>query len=209
MKHGKRVLSIFDKHGAIFDAGHVEYTSGLHGKMYIYKDLVWPHVEDVKTLASFIAEDTEHLNPDVVLTPKGGIYAVAHWTADYLRHVSGHNVLAVYAGKDKETGGFVLSHEYTKLIENRRILVLDDILNTSGTINRLIHVASEAGGKIAGAAVLINRSGDYVLQQIDAPEVCCLAEIFLPAWNTEEDPCPMCKAGVPLNTEVGKAKKTE
>src|SRR3989344_1844606 len=207
MKGNTRARIIFDKPGVIFDAGHVIYTSGFHGKMYINKELIWPDVDDVKFLSSLIAEKTEPLNPDVVLVPKGGIYAVAHWVADYMYHVIGHKVLALYVGKDKETGEFVLSDAYAKLIENRRILAVDDVLNTSGTINSLINVAREAGGKIIGAAVLINRSGEHALTHVDAPETFCLVDHFLPSWKTDEDPCPMCAANVPINTEVGKARK--
>lgn len=205
-KNDAKVLAIFNKHSAIFDAGHVIYTSGLHGKMYINKDLIYPHLEDIQLLSSFIAEQTAHLDVQVVLVPTGGAIAIANWTADYLYNATGQKVMPVFVDKDKTTGEFALLRGYKKFVENMRILVADDVLTTSGTINKIIKVTREAVGKVVGAAVLVNRGGKDVLTQVDAPEICCLADITLPAWPANE--CPMCEAGMPINTEVGKARKT-
>jgi orotate phosphoribosyltransferase len=54
---------------------------------------------------------------------------------------------------------------------------------------------------VVGVAALCNRGG-VTAEALGAPALYSLASVPLESWPAEE--CPLCAAGVPVNTRLGK-----
>lgn len=182
--------------GAILTDRHVVYTSGKHGSAYINKDAVYPHTAQVAELCRQLAALARPYRPDVICGPALGGLILAQWTAHHL------GVLAVYA--EKGDGGLVLRRGYDTLVRDRRVVVVEDIVNTGGSLRATVQTVRAAGGLVVAAVALVNRGGVRA-SDVEVPALHALVEIALEAWDPEE--CPHCRAGVPVDTTVGKGRE--
>jgi orotate phosphoribosyltransferase len=53
-------------------------------------------------------------------------------------------------------------------------------------------------------AALCNRGG-VTAADLDVPALVSLVELSLDSWEAAD--CPLCRAGVPVNTDVGKGRE--
>jgi orotate phosphoribosyltransferase len=107
----------------------------------------------------------------------------------------------LYAVKGKGREGkteVVLPSEFLPfLFSGSSTLIVEDILTTGSTIRSLIRLVEERGGRVVGIGTLWNRSASI---KFDCPFFALVTKNF-PTYLSEE--CPLCRKGVPLNTEVG------
>jgi orotate phosphoribosyltransferase len=197
MTAAARATAILAESGAVIRDGHVVYTSGRHGSAYVNKDAVYPHTERVRELCGLLAEAGRPLGADVVCGPAMGGIILAQWTGHHL------GLPAVYAEKATE-GGMVLRRGYDRLVHGRRVLVVEDVVNTGGSLADTIRAVRAAGGTVVGAVALCNRGG-VTAAALDVPALHALVELSLESWTAEE--CPLCRRGVPIDTTVGKGRE--
>ncbi len=189
---------------AIIKDSHLVYTSGRHGSAYVNKDAVYPHTKLTSWLCGVIASHFKGESVDVVVAPAIGGVILTQWTAHQLSEMtSGEDILAVYAEKTKD-GEFVIKRGYDKLVAGKRVLVVEDILTTGGSVKKVVACVRELGGEIVGVGALCNRGG-VSAEDLDVPELFSLVDITLESWP--EDECPLCARDVPINTDVGKGRE--
>ena len=94
---------------------------------------------------------------------------------------------------------------YDKFLPGRRVLVVEDVLTTGGSAKKVVELARAAGGKVIGLGVLCNRGGVTPHDVGDVPQLFALTNIPLEVWM--EGDCPLCKQGVPVNTDIGKGRE--
>jgi orotate phosphoribosyltransferase len=200
-------LSELEAIGALLQNTHVVYTSGKHGSAYINKDALYPHTALISQLCREIAQKFIDKDVEVVLAPVVGGVILSQWVAHHLTEISGKEVLAVYAEK-KDGGGFVLKRGYDQLVKDRRVLLVEDVLNTGGSIAQVIEAALPLldTGKIVGLGALANRGGVTSAQVHGVSPIFALWELNLEAWDASK--CPLCQQGIPINTRVGKGHKS-
>ena len=64
------------------------------------------------------------------------------------------------------------------------------------------------GGIVVGITAICNRGGVVAEQYGDNISLCSLMNVNPPTWKaTPDDPCPLCRDGVPINTTVGKGRE--
>lgn len=197
------VLATLRRVGALLTDDHLVYTSGRHGSSYVNKDALYPHTAATSAVCALIAEHFAAAGVEVVAGPTVGGVIMAQWTAHHLGRLTGREVLAVYAEEEPGDGAKrrAFRRGYDQLIAGRRALVVEDILTTGGSVRLVVEAARAAGGEVVGVGALCNR-GAITAEQIDAPELYCLAEV--PLASFEAAACPLCAAGVPVNTRLGK-----
>jgi len=119
---------------------------------------------------------------------------------------SAHNPLALPKGCELmiRSPGFIIKRGYGKIVAGRRVLVVEDILTTGGSVKRVIEATRALGGDVVGLGVLCNRGGVNVKDVADPPRLSALVNINLEAYP--EETCPLCASKVPINIEVGKGK---
>lgn len=197
MTASARAAAILAESGAVLRDSHVVYTSGRHGSAYVNKDAVYPHTDRVRELCAMMAELARPLGPEVVCGPAMGGIILAQWTGHHL------GLPAVYAEKAAE-GGMVLKRGYDAVVRGRRVLVVEDVVNTGGSLADTVRAVRAAGGTVAGAVALCNRGG-VPASAVDVPVLHALVELSLDSWAADE--CPLCRRGVPVNVAVGKGRE--
>ena len=185
---------------AILTDTHVVYTSGRHGSAYVNKDAIYPHTEATSALCLSIAQEFAVQEPEIVAAPALGGIILSQWTAHHLTEL-GHHSLAVFAEKGP-TGDLIFTRGYDRLLRGRRVLVVEDILTTGGSLKKVIDLVREHEGNVVGAAAICNRGGITPEDVGNPPILFSLAKVELESWA--EDECELCKRGVPVNTTVGK-----
>jgi orotate phosphoribosyltransferase len=198
----EEALSILTEHQAVLKDTHVVYTSGRHGSAYVNKDAIYPDTLAVSALCQGIAEHFAAAAVQVVAAPAVGGVILSQWTAFHLTRLD-DPCLAVYA--EKADGGFLFRRGYDRLLRGKRVLVVEDVITTGGSLRAVIDAVRQCGAAVIGAGVLCNR-GQLTADQVGGPpELYALTEIQLESW--EEAECPLCRRAVPVNTAVGKGKE--
>lgn len=180
--------------GAVLTGTHVVYTSGRkHGSEYVNKDEVFWGAEDAYRICHLMAALAPEV-PDVVIGPEMGGIGYALLVALHF----GGKVKAAYAEKDGN--GFRIRATFASKLAGLRVLVVEDILNTGGSAAKVIKAVREVGGEVIGVVAICNRGG-VTAEQLDVPFVEAVVEVSMETF--EEDACPLCAQGVPINTTVG------
>lgn len=81
------------------------------------------------------------------------------------------------------------------LAPGERALVVDDVVTTGGSVREVIAAVQEAGGRVVGVGLLVDRSGGSV--DFGVP---CEALLRIDARRESYRPeeCPLCRQGIPL-----------
>lgn len=196
-------MDVLSQVGAIVTGSHIVYTSGKHGSSYVNKDAIYPHTALTSGLCMKIAARFANHGIEVVMAPVIGGVILSQWVAHHLTALTGKEVLGVYAEKDGD--GFVIKRGYDKIVKGRRVLVVEDILNTGGSVKKVVEATRAAGGMVAGVGALCNR-GKVVGKDVGAvPLLYSIVDIDMAAWGEEE--CPLCAKNQPINLEVGKGRE--
>ncbi len=199
----KELLDTLQSVGALLKNSHIVYTSGKHGESYVNKDALYPHTAVTSNLCETIAQHFVSMKPDVVAAPALGGIILSQWTAHHLSRLCGKEVLSVY-GEKTDDGGFVIKRGYDAIVSGKRILIVEDVLTTGGSVKKMVEVVKELKGNVIGIGALCNRGG-LTAQALGVPEFFPLISLDLSSW--EASSCPLCAKKVPINTQVGKGRE--
>jgi orotate phosphoribosyltransferase len=177
------LLDLFRRSGALLD-GHFRLSSGLHSGGYLQCALVLSHPQHAETLGRAIANQARDWRPTVVLSPALGGVVIGHEVGRAL------GVRAMFA--ERQDGELTLRRGFV-LSEADRVLVIEDVLTTGGSTRETMQVAMAAGGRVVGAASIVDRSDGTA--KFDVP-FASLLTIDLP--TSEPDRCPLCAQGLPV-----------
>lgn len=207
MSISTETLKIMQDVGAVITNRHFVYTSGMHGSAYINKDALYPHTQRTSDLCYDLAFHfyNHREKVEVVTAPAIGGVILSQWVAFHLSKLTKREVFGVYAEKAFSGDGFVIKRGYDKLVEGKKTLVVEDILNTGGSAKQVVEATRDAGGIVVGLAALCNRGGVKPEDVGNPPELFALCDIKMEAWDEAE--CPLCARGVPINTEFGKGRE--
>lgn len=197
-------LSLLGDVGALVTNDHLVYTSGRHGSSYVNKDALYPHTAATSAVCAQLAQHFATAGIEVVAGPTVGGVIMAQWTAHHLSGLLGYEVLAVYAEEEVQSDGSkqrTFRRGYDGLVGGKRVLVVEDILTTGGSARMVVAAVAAAGGEVVGVGALCNR-GALTAAQLNAPTLYCISAVPLESYAADE--CPLCAAGVPVNTRLGK-----
>jgi orotate phosphoribosyltransferase len=175
---------LFREAGALLD-GHFALASGRHSPTYLEKFQVLQNPAATERLCGANAEWARSRGVDTVAGPTTGGIILAHEVARQL------GTRAVYAERS-EAGGREFRRGFS-LRRGERVLVVDDILTTGGSVHQTIAAVNEAGGTVVAAAVLVDRSGGSA--GIGVPFL-ALWSLEIPSYPAAD--CPLCAKGVPV-----------
>jgi orotate phosphoribosyltransferase len=198
------VISILKKVQAVLTDGHFVYTSGKHGSVYVNKDAVYPHTKEASRIGKLFAEKFKTKNIDVVAAPALGGIVLSQWTAYHLAKLTKKDVLGVYTEKDANANQ-IFTRGYDKLVKGKRVLVIEDLTTTGGSVKKVVDVVKATGGKVVGIGVMINRDPKNVTSKAVGGPFTALG--ILKAEAFDEKKCPLCKKNIPINTNVGHGRK--
>jgi len=201
----QEILQILGRVGAVIKDSHIVYTSRKHGSAYVNKDALYPHTQETSELCMEIARPffVREAPVDVVVAPAVGGCILSTRVAEHLTKLQGYEVLGIYA--DKEGDGFVIKRGYDKFVPRRNVLVVEDVLTTGGSARKVVEAIRALDGAVRGVGVLCNRGGVTKEQLGHVPRLISLLNITMDAWDEKD--CPLCRDGIPVNTDVGKGRE--
>ncbi len=185
MAIGERdVETLFRDAGAYLE-GHFELSSGKHSDRYLEKFAVLQWPRQTERLCAAIVDRVRGLDVATVAGPTTGGIILAHEVARQL------GVRAVYAERDEFGRGRTFRRGF-QLTPGERVLVVDDIMSTGGSVQETIDAVRASGASVVAAAVLVDRSSGA---DLGVPLV-ALWRTSIPAFDAGA--CPQCAAGVPI-----------
>ncbi|NLZ38311.1 MAG: orotate phosphoribosyltransferase [Firmicutes bacterium] len=178
-----RVMEILKKTGVLLQ-GHFLLTSGLHSDKYLQCAQVFQYPEYAAELCQALAEAFAAEKVDLCIGPALGGVIIAYETARAL-HTRG-----IFAERDQE-GVMTLRRGFT-IEAGEKVLVLEDVVTTGGSVREVIDLVGAWGGEVIGVGSLVDRSNGKV--DFGVPYH-ALIRFNVNAYRPEE--CPLCKQGIP------------
>ena len=188
----KEVEDLLIETSAIME-GQFLLTSGLHSPRYVEKFNVLQKPVYTEKLCRAMAEKFKDANIETVVGPVTGGILLAHETGKAL------GTRAIFT--ERENGKMTFRRGFT-LHEGERVLIVEDIVTTGGSIREVIDVVKEHGGIPVAVSMLVDRSGGKATFG-DVPST-ALLHMDVQTYKPEE--CPLCKAGIPM-TKRGRTGK--
>jgi orotate phosphoribosyltransferase len=197
-----RTEALFRSSGA-FREGHFQLKSGRHGDAYLEKFQVLQDPAATSELCGFIAAHGRGRDEaplvDLVAGPTTGGVILAFETARQL------GVRSIFAEEVRGDDG-VLRREFRRgfrIEPGERLLLVDDILTTGGSLLAMIPAVEAMGGEIVECVVLVDRSGGRATLTSPASDrrypLRALWQLDLPTYEPGPATCPRCADGTPLH----------
>lgn len=179
----QQVKELFMQSGAILE-GHFLLTSGKHSPLYLEKFQVLQHPAHTAQMGQALAEMFAKDNVQLVVGPATGGILLAHEVGKNL------GTRAIFT--ERENGRMVLKRGFA-LQPGERVLIVEDIVTTGGSVQEVIDIVKGLGGEIVGIGMLVDRSGGKVDFGVPRKALLTLdVETYAP------EQCPLCQAGIPL-----------
>lgn len=198
------LLQILKDVGAVYTDDHFVYTSGKHGSVYVNKDALYPHTKYSSRIGQMFAEKYKDADIDIVAAPALGGIVLSQWTAYFLSQLTGKDVLGVYTEKTPDKNQ-IFTRGYDKLVTGKKVLVIEDLANTGGSVKKVVDSVRQVGGEVVGVCVMVNRNPEGVTTETIGAPFDALAVFKAEAWEAAD--CHLCKEGIPVNTKVGHGAK--
>ncbi len=164
--------------------GHFVLTSGRHSATYVQCARVLEDPALTTELAkTAVSRLPEGLGIDLVAAPAVGGLIIGFAVAQAL------GVKFIFT--ERELGKMVLRRSF-QVPAGARVLVVEDVVTTGGSVGEVVDLVREAGGEVVGVVSLIDRGG---LKKFEA-RFWPLLELEVESW--EPDACSLCSAEVPI-----------
>ena len=167
--------------------GHFLLSSGRHSDQYVEKFDLLRQPGATSRACALIAERVSGQAIDVVVGPTTGGVILAFEVARQL------GVNAAYAERSSENGSGREFRRGTTFASGARVLVVDDILTTGGSVRETLAALNAHDVEVIGVALLVDRSGGAA--NVGVPGFSLVSLDFV-SWDPEL--CPLCQRGVPL-----------
>lgn len=154
MISNEEALDIFKESGALL-TGHFLLASGYHSGQYLEKFQVLQFPKYVERLCAEIAERFADSGAQVVLGPTTGGVLLAYEVAKQL------NIRGIFAERADSGAGRELRRGFM-IHPGEKVLIVDDILSTGGSVQDTVDVVRKHLGQLVGIGVLADRSGGTV-----------------------------------------------
>ncbi|NOZ62635.1 MAG: orotate phosphoribosyltransferase [Calditrichaeota bacterium] len=179
----EEALHIFRETGALLE-GHFLLTSGLHSPQYFQCARVLQYPRMAQKLCGEIAIPFVGADIDVVVGPAMGGIVVAQEVARLI------DARAIFA--EREEGKMTLRRGF-EINPGERVLVVEDVVTTGGSIKEVMELIRKLDGDIVGATFLVDRSQGKVKFDV---AVTSLLQMDVVTYTPED--CPLCKENIPL-----------
>lgn len=179
----QELLTAFEELG-VLQTGHFRLTSGLHSEQYMQcaKLFEYPRKAQaiVATLLSRLPEGIE-----TVIAPAIGGVTVGYELARQL------GCRFIFA--ERQEGEMVFRRGFS-LKPGEKVLAVEDVVTTGGSVQEVVNLAKECGAEILGVATIVDRSqgkADFGVPFYS------LVSMQITVYQPEE--CPLCSQGTPLS----------
>ncbi len=188
---GIELQNLLEESGGILN-GHFLLTSGRHSNRYIEKFRVLEKPDALEKVCAEMATPYQDKNVQIVLGAAIGGILIAGGVGRHLgvKHIFSERV----NGKMELRRGFDLP-------EGIRVLIVEDIITTGGSVFELVELSQKYKAEIVGVVNLVERSATPIDFGVPSTPL-----LNLPSESWEEDDCPLCRDDIPF-TQRGRTGK--
>lgn len=196
-------LARFNQAGVVLDGLHVVYKEWDHGEQYVNKDVVYTDPLLTDDVCRAMAEIAFEFAPQVIVAPAVGAINLGQGVARHLSVIPEYQVQSAFADQLPD-GEFVIKRGYENLLAGKRVVVVEDVLTSGGSVRKVVQLVEQLGGIVVAVVAMWNRGG-VTAADVGCENLVCLVNHQFPSWSAEE--CPFCKEGRPITTHVGKGRQ--
>jgi orotate phosphoribosyltransferase len=176
------ILQIFRETDALLD-GHFLLTSGLHSPHYFQCAKVLQYPKYLHLFAGEIVKQFEQREIELVISPAIGGIVVG---TEVGRMLEARTIFA-----ERENGVMSLRRGFG-IKKGERVLVVEDVVTTGGSVKEIIELVKKAEAALAGVGYIVDRSNGKTT--FDAKTFSIL-QMDVVTYTPES--CPLCKEGTP------------
>ena len=188
----ERVIEGLKEAGVLLE-GHFKLTSGRHSNKYLQCAKVFRNTKYSEELCAALAEYYADCGVEVVIGPAMGAVQMAYEVSRSL-HCENFFTERDEAGKMALRRGFEVK-------PGQKVLLVEDVVTTGGSVREVIELVKQAGGDIVGVGSIVDRTGGKIDFGVPFHAV-----ISMEVESWEPDECPLCKAGMPAPVKPGSRK---
>ncbi len=176
-------LGIFKSTGALME-GHFILTSGRHSPMYFQCARVLQHPEWLQEFAGRITAEFSNEPVDCVISPAVGGIVLG---TEVGRQLGARTIFA-----ERENGKMTLRRGL-EIKPGEKVLVVEDVVTTGGSVKEVMELTEERGGEIVGVGVVVDRSNGTVKLHEHQMSI-----VSLPAISYASDEIPEDLKNIPV-----------
>lgn len=177
----ERVLEILKEAGVLME-GHFRLTSGRHSNKYLQCAKIFRNTKYSEELCAALAEQFANDGVEVVIGPAMGAVQMAY---EVSRHLSCENYFA-----ERESDGKMALRRGFKVTPGMKILLVEDVVTTGGSVKEVLELVKGAGGDVVGVGSIVDRTAGKIDFGVPFKSV---ISVDVESW--EPDECPLCKEG--------------
>ena len=180
-----QVIEHFRRSGALLE-GHFLLSSGRHSDRYFQCALLLAHPRLAEDLARALAFKLPQ-DIDVVVGPALGAVT---WAYEVGRALGKR---AFFTERNDQKGGAMELRRGFQLEPDERVLVVEDVLTTGGSVREVLAVVAAQGANCVSVASIVNRSGLENPFEAEGLPYHSLAKVKVESWEAKD--CPLCASG--------------
>lgn len=163
--------------------GHFELTSGLHSDRYVQCAQAFKYPQSAERLGSALARRFADKQITLVAGPAIGGIILAHEVARAFK------VPCIFS--ERQDGRMALRRGFHAEPQDK-VLLVEDVVTTGGSILELAELISSAGAAVVGIGCVVDRRGDKSKLPAESQ-----ALLKLPLATYQKASCPLCQQGSP------------
>lgn len=179
----ERVLEILQQAGVLLE-GHFLLTSGRHSNKYMQCAKIFQNAKYSEELCGELANLYKDSNVDVVIGPAIGAILISYEVA---RQLGTPNIFA-----ERDNDGKMTLRRSFEILPGQRVLVVEDVVTTGGSVREVIELVKSLGGEVVGVGSIIDRTAGKI--DFGVPYKAVLP---IEVESYDADNCPLCKTGTP------------
>lgn len=179
----EEVMEIFEKAG-VMKKGHFRLTSGRHSERYLQCAQLLQYPQYTAIACEALAGKFSGDEIEVVIGPATGAIILAYEMARALE------TRALFT--EREGSKMALRRGF-HIYPGEKVLVVEDVITTGGSVKEVIEIVKEQGGELVGVACLVDRSAgkaDFGTRMES------LTQFEIETYDPEN--CPLCAQGIPV-----------
>jgi orotate phosphoribosyltransferase len=179
----EKALELLKEAGVLLE-GHFLLTSGRHSEKYLQCAKIFKDAKLSELLCKELADRLGENKPDQVCGPAIGAILMSY---EVSRQLGTPNIFA-----ERENGAMVFRRGF-EVLKGQKILVVEDVVTTGGSVKEVIKLIQDAGGIVSGVGAIVDRTGGNI--DFGVPFYSVLS-VEVESFDPEN--CPICKTGVPV-----------
>lgn len=166
--------------------GHFQLSSGRHSDSYVQCALLLEAPARARAVGEALAARLAPFDPQTVVAPALGGLIVGHEVAAALG--------VPFRFTERKAGEMTLRRGF-RLWEGERLVVVEDVVTTGGSVRETIATVEALGGEVVAVGAILDRSNGRA-EFAGKPFESLLAR-DVPSWKAED--CPLCAEGRPVD----------